>query len=151
MTDPNDIELAAVRKFFALGFADDFAPGKIGKAEAGVVERAVEYVSSRFGHLAYVLGLALDFTMVAQRLSQFDPAAKVFRPGLDEAGLLAAYPPTTSETKNVNTLTLTFRHEGKLKKVGIRAIEEKVCDLFVATDRSGYPSAASSDGQRNID
>jgi hypothetical protein len=141
MTDTNDIEQAAVLKFLALGFADDFVPRKIGKTEAIVLGQAVDYVSSRFGQLTYILGLALDFTMAAQLISRMDPQLKEFRPAYDEAGLFTAYPRTTSETKNVNTLTFTVHHEGKAKKIGIRAIEEKVCDLFVAADRSGYPSA----------
>lgn len=139
MTDA--IEMAAIRKFLALGFPDDFTPGKIGKSEAIVLARAIKIVSSRFGQLKYVLGLALDFTIVAQRLSKFDLDAKKFRPDLDRARLFATYPRTRSETKNVNTLTFTIRHAGKIGKVGIRTIEEKVCDLFVAADRSGYPSA----------
>lgn len=141
MTDLAENEQAAIQRFLALGFPENFVPRKLKEAEAAIVERVVDYVANRIGQATYVLGLALDFTMVAQLLSQFDPAAKAFRPGFDEATLFATYPQTTSKTKNVNTLTLTVQHEGKERKIGIRRIEEKVIDLFVAADRSGYPSA----------
>ncbi len=100
--------------------------------------------------LTYVLNLALDFIMVAQKLSEFDPEATEFREHMDEAALFARYPPVTSTNdKNVNTLTLTFTYQKKVgnkykdttKRVGIRSVEEDVCDLFMAADRTGFTSA----------
>ncbi len=142
MTGRTDIEEAAVSRFLRIGFAEGFAPPEISKAEKSVINRIVAFVDAKFGKAAYVLGLALDFAVAAQQISRFDPAAKQFRGGMTEADIFTRYPRTTSTAeKNVNTLTLTVAHDEQVKRVGIRGTEEKVCDLFLAADRTGYPSA----------
>src|SRR4051812_46079081 len=118
MSERSEIETAAVARFLEAGFDEGFAPEEVSEAERAVIGRVLGYVEARFCQITYVLGLALDFTMAAQKLSEFDPEAKGFRPGLDEAALFARYPRTASAgTQNVNTLTLTFQHGTRTKKV----------------------------------
>ena len=86
----------------------------------------------------YVLGLAIDFVSLAQKISRSDPELGAFRPGLTEAELFSRYHAGTAEDDEQGN-TLTFRFEGQ--SFGIRAVEEAVCDLFIKADRTGYPSA----------
>ena len=153
MSSRTEIEQAAVNRFLEKGFEEDFTPEEVKDAEKAVIEGIIEYVDTRMNlpkALTYVLNLALDFIMVAQKLSEYDTGANDFREDMDEATLFARYPRTTSTAdKNVSTLTLTFtvqkkvgnRYQDAIKKVGIRPVEEDVCDLFMAADRTGFTSA----------
>ena len=142
MSERTEIEQAAIDRFLGLGFDNGFTPAQVSVSENDIISRAFKYIEDRYSSLTYVLGLGLDFIMVAQKISKHDPEARKFRSDLDLKALFTRYPRTTSNgSKNVNTLTLTFQHKGKVKKEGIRVIEEKVCDLFMAADRTGYPSA----------
>jgi len=143
MTERTEIEATAAARFIALGFDNDFTLATPSGPEQEVIDQIIKNVGDHFhAGTTYILGLALDFTMVAQKLSHFDPEAKEFRPALDEQSLFARYPRTTTVgTRNVNTLTLKFSDGSRPRSVGIRTIEEAVCDLFIASDRTGYPSA----------
>jgi hypothetical protein len=142
MPDRTEIETAAVARFLETGFPKGFAPGRAGKEEVRVIDGIVRYVEDRFKPLTYVLNLALDFTLVAQKLSAFDLDAKSFRPDVTEAGLFAKYPKAVARGAKADaTLTLTVRHADKVHRVGIRRVEEDVCDLFIACDRTGFTSA----------
>jgi hypothetical protein len=142
VSERTEVEETAVARFLGKGFAENFAPKKVSNAEKSVINGILRYVSSRFNTITYILGLALDFTMAAQKLSEYDEEAKEFRGALNDRTLFARYPRTTSTSeKNVNTLTLTFQHNKLTRRVGIRGIEEDVCDLFLAADRTGYPNA----------
>jgi hypothetical protein len=141
MRERTEIETAAIARFLDKGFDEGFTPGEVSEAELALSGHILKSVEDKFHSVTYILGLPLDFTVVAQKLSEFDLDAKDFRGDLDETALFARYPRTTSGTQNVNTLTLTFQFNSKTKKVGIRRVEEDVCDLFIAADRTGYPSA----------
>lgn len=129
-------------EFLNSGFAAEFKPDAISAREAATVAQVIAYVNT---HIAkqkrprkYVLGLALDFAMLAQRLSRVDAAARAFNPGLTEKSLFTRYELVTMRgTTTANTLTLMY-HE---TKEGIRRIEEQVVTMFHALNRRGYPSA----------
>lgn len=130
-----------VQHFFQLGFEPGFVPSKLVAAEEEIISIVMKSVQ---GNLiggrprVYTIGLALDFTLLAQRLSNVDEKAKSFRPTLDEEGLFKRYSLITERgTATANTLTIEF----KGKKEGIRKLEEAVIALFNSLNRSGYPSA----------
>jgi ethanolamine utilization microcompartment shell protein EutS len=106
--------------------------------EEAVIDEILAYVDERFGRMKYVLGLALDFTLLAQRLTLIDPQARHFRPELTAEALFVRYPRVTERGRTAaNTLTVTF--EGR--EEGIRRIEEQVRRLFYQLARPGYPSS----------
>ncbi len=95
-------------------------------------------MSERIGASKYVLGLALDFALLAQQLSETDSAARAARPEFDEKQLFARYRLVEARgTTKANTLTLAYQQ----KRFGIRKLEEDVGRLFVALNRPSYPSA----------
>ncbi len=138
MTQRTTIEQEAIDGFVTPSFPPSFKPGRMSGEERSLIEAILQGVEEQFGTLKYVLGLALDFTILAQKLSHHDPEAKAFRRGLTEAELLARYELVPNRGKR-QTNTLSLRFAGSA--FGIRAIEEAVCDLFVLADRTGYPSA----------
>ena len=131
-------EQEAINSFLASSFDPGFTPGPLVEEERGLVDAIMRAVEGQFSPLTYILGLALDFTLLAQRLSRLDPEARLFRRKLTEATLLARYELVTKRgKKQVNTLTFKYG----AATLGIRTIEESVCDLFIKADRTGYPSA----------
>jgi len=113
-------------------------PVEISEAEQATVESIKAFVATRFSDARYVLGLALDFALVAQRLSLHDSTAKSHRPDLSKDELFARYQQRTSHAgRTSNTLTLKYERQS----VGIRKIEESVVNLFMELMRPGYPSA----------
>ena len=111
----------------------DFAPG-----EAKVVEKVMGYVTQRFSRMKYILGLGIDFVVLAQRLSEWDDSAKAFRQDLDDESLFEHYSLITSRGgRKANTLSFEFNGN----QAGIRKTEERVVQLFHALNRTGYPSA----------
>ena len=72
-------EAEVISKFLAPYFGTGFNPAKIGKDEQAVLKGIADYVSGKFSDAKYVLGLALDFTLLAQLLSAHDPDAKPYR------------------------------------------------------------------------
>ncbi len=88
--------------------------------------------------MRYILGLALDFVILAQRLAAADPEAKRFRPDLSYENLFQKYKLITERGESqANTLTLQCGDT----QAGIRKTEESVVALFHSLDRTGYPSA----------
>jgi hypothetical protein len=137
-------EAAVILAFLEPYFGGGFQPGKVNRAEAGAINRILTYVRDHFGGMRYILGLALDFTLLAQRLAIHDPEAKRFRADLTKEALFLRYPRITQRgSRQANTLTVQFEdrsHKIQVKE-GIRAIEEAVGDLFNDLNRTGYPSA----------
>lgn len=114
------------------------ADAKLGADEQRIVERVQEYIATRFKGMKYILGLALDFTLLAQRLSTVDEESKGLREGLTEEGLFARYQLVTERgSRQANTLTLKY---GGMQQ-GIRKIEESVAEFFHRLKRTDYPSA----------
>lgn len=112
-----------------------FTPGD---AEQQRIQFVLDYVGRSFKRAKYVLGLALDFTLLAQRLSLVDTDAKSARKRLTEATLFRRYRRIKERgDTQANTLTLKF---GDVTE-GIRKIEESVSALFNELKRSSYPSA----------
>jgi len=135
-------ENVEIKKFLALGFDEKFSPKVVSVAEKTAISDIVDIVEKNISGQArprrYVLGLALDFTFLAQRLSNSDTAAKLFQPDLTESLLFSTYSLITSRgNTTANTLTLEYGSSQE----GIRRIEEHVVDFFHSINRSGYPSA----------
>ena len=106
--------------------------------EEALMQKGMAYVESRFSRAKYTLGLALDFTLLAQKLSALDPTAKAARPGLTIEEFRQRYARIVARGgRTANTLTVTYAGE----QIGIRGIEEEVAVLFHGLDRSDYPSA----------
>lgn len=138
MSERTPVEQEAVDLFLESYFSDHYSPGPIDADERRLIDDIFRTVESQFNPMTYVLGLAIDFAMLAQQISHHDLDAKQFRGSLTEAEMFARYELITKRgKKNVNTLSFRL---GK-KTRGIRAIEEAVCDLFIKADRTGYPSA----------
>jgi hypothetical protein len=111
---------------------------RLGAEELRIVERAEGYVAARFKGMKYILGLAIDFTLLAQRLSTVDEEGKALRKDLTEEELFARYRLVTERgSRQANTLTLKF---GGMQQ-GIRKIEESVAEFFHRLKRTDYPSA----------
>ena len=138
MTARTALEQEAIEEFFAPSFPADFRPGRIGDEERSIIDAILRSVKTQFNPLTYILGLALDFTVLAQKLSHDDPKAKQLRINFTEAALLSRYELVTMRGRN-QANTLSFK--SKNKTLCIRSVEEAVCDLFIKADRAGYPSA----------
>lgn len=124
--------------FLSEHFRDLRPAGGLGSEEQTIIEWIISYVDTRFGRMKYILGLALDFAIVAQRLSLIDSDAKGFRPQLTEEDIFEKYTLITERgSRKANTLTLEYAGVQE----GIRRVEESVANLFHALERSDYPSA----------
>jgi hypothetical protein len=131
-----------VRAFLEQAFSSTTKIAPLSPAEAAVESDILVYVDREVAAASrprtYVLGLALDFLLLAQKISNVDGKAKKFRPALDEKSLFARYPLVTKRGEvTANTLTLTFENHQE----GIRKLEESVVSLFHGLNRLSYPSA----------
>jgi hypothetical protein len=113
-------------------------PENTSNDEIDIINQILKTVESQFKKKKYVLGQALNFTMIAQKLSNYDVEQKLFTAELtfdeifERYGLVESRGDTTA-----NTLTLKY----SVQEEGIRKIEESVVNLFHSMDRSDYPSA----------
>lgn len=127
-----------IQTFLEPHFGIDFKPVAVGKAEQSTTKGVLTYIEEKFAGMRYVLGLALDFTLLAQQISNHDPDAKKSRPNLTKEELFNRYEFVTSrDGRTANTLSLKYQSQ----TIGIRKIEESVVDLFGELSRPGYPSA----------
>ena len=86
----------------------------------------------------YVLGLAVDFLLLAQELAGVDPALNTFRQDFSEEILFKQYSLVKERGgQTSNTLTLTFAETS----IGIRKFEEAVSTFFHTQKRTEYPNA----------
>ena len=136
---PND---AHVDTFLKTAFDLPFNSQPISETENRLLMDILTYVRSHITGASrpkkYMLGLALDFTLLSQRLSIVDAQAKKFRPSLNEQKLFQRYNLITERGETTaNTLTLKFNETQE----GIRKLEERVVELFHSLNRRGYPSA----------
>jgi hypothetical protein len=128
----------ALQVFLDGHFGKDFEPSAPSAAEVATLNSLVDYVAVMLPQARYVAGLVIDFAVLAQKLSHFDPQAKSARPSLTEATLFEQYELIKSRGKTTaNTLTLKYG----ANQFGIRAIEEEVVDLFRSKLKRPYPSA----------
>ncbi len=108
-------------------------------AERKAIRDIVALVEERMSAMKYVLGLAMDFSLLAQQLSSLDQDGQVARPGLERAQLFDRYRLITARGSNTaNTLTVVYAE----RKFGIRKLEESVIQLFLDLKRPSYPSSA---------
>lgn len=131
-----------IDNFLNTGFAKKHDLSFVCEKELQLITQVLEYVNSNIAGVSrprkYVLGLALDFTLLAQRLSNIDSEAKVFRPNLTESSLFNRYTLVLSRAgTQANTLTLVYNGQSE----GIRKLEERVGEFFHSLNRTGYPSA----------
>ncbi len=135
---PDGLQTDVITSFLTPYFGFNFSPRPFTTTEHQIVAEILDFVQLKFSGSKYVLGLALDFTLLAQKLSKYDAEARDFRPHLRIPDLFARYTLLTSRgTRQANTLTLEFQGQ----REGIRRIEESVVDLFISLFRPGYPSA----------
>jgi len=133
-----DLEQEIVQKFMDdVFFGGEYAVADV-SGEEGLIDQYLGYIDSRFRSMKYILGLGLDFCVLAQKLSHQDTDMKQYTPNLSIEEIFERYELVKSRgSKKANTLTLKY---GDTQE-GIRKIEESVANLFHAMDRSDYPSA----------
>ncbi|GAA5526175.1 hypothetical protein Maes01_02770 [Microbulbifer aestuariivivens] len=130
-------EKELIDEFMSYAFSGDVKASAL-KDEDALIAQILETVLSQFKRKKYVLGQALDFTMLAQKLSNHDIELKEFTPNLTIDEIFERYGLVESRGDTAaNTLTLRYSQY----EYGIRKIEESVANLFHAMDRSDYPSA----------
>lgn len=139
MYERTDTEIEAIQELLSPHFGTAFEPDELANSEHIIIQQVLEYVGSRFTRMKYILGLALDFAIVAQRLSNVDDSAKQLREQLTIEQLFKRYQLVTERgEQQANTLTLKFAQS---TEVGIRRIEESLVQFFHSLNRSKYPSA----------
>lgn len=105
----------------------------IGNEEEGEIQSIVEAVSESFHDNVGKLGMALDFLVVAEKLSQVDDWVGGFDSEIDTEDVLDHY-----DTKDTNTLTILYDGE----QYGIRSVQNRVRDLFIYDlRRTNFPSS----------
>jgi hypothetical protein len=135
---PGEGEKEIIKDFLEPHFGIGFSPAPITPEEDRLIGQTLEFVSGKFSDARYVLGLAIDFALLAQQLSLHDPGAKEARLGLTKEDIFARYTLITARAgRAANTLTLQYGRQ----RIGIRKIEESIIDLFIDLTRPGYPSA----------
>lgn len=121
--------------------ADWFPAGQEHSQPTGseaTVRAIVQYVDGRFSAMKYILGLAIDFVVLAQRVSQADANFTPLMVSENDDTLFGRYPLVQARgTKKSNTLTVTVGEY----RYGIRKTEERVADAFHKMQRSDFPSA----------
>lgn len=129
---------AIIDEFLDRYFGSGFMPEPLADEEQRLITQVLDWVERQFNRMRYAVGVALDFTLLAQRLSQVDPAAKRFRSDLTWADIEHRYERIARRGETLaNTLTLAYGGHAE----GIRTIEEAVLGLFRKLDRPGYSSA----------
>jgi len=119
-------------------FGSNFQSSPLTPQEQAITDDVLAGMERDFSGKRYILGLALDFALLAQKLSAVDREAKAFRPDITIDTLFQRYERITEKSGRLaNTLTVRYGTTSE----GIRKIEEQVVKLFHALDRSGYPSA----------
>jgi len=133
-------ERKATRRFLEEHFASrEEEEETLSDEEKETIRQVLGYVEERFGGMKYILGLALDFVFLAQRVSEGERGNR-FEPDLSEEDLFERYERVKrSDGRELNTLTI--RRENNGETVGIRQTEEDVLEFFHDLGRTDYPSA----------
>ncbi len=125
-------------RYFGTYFLSTDRSGQLSSIEVAVVDFCETYVKSRFPKMKYILGLSIDFILLAQSLRNHHAPLSNFDPRRSEETIFASYPLVLKRReKQANTLTL--RYEGK--EFGLRKFEELVLSYFNDQRKLGYPSA----------
>ena len=137
-------EREAVHRFLYGYFGEEFVAGDLTPQEQETIDEIVAYTNAHVVAAAsgrrrrYVLGLALDFLLLAQQVCSVDPGRKRFSPTLTEGDLRTRYRFVKERGGDAaNTLTL----ERGAFSAGIRPLEEAVLALFHRLKRPEYPVA----------
>lgn len=131
-------EQQLLAEFLAPYFGREMRLAPVTPQEQDVIDAVLATVERDFSGKRYILGLALDFSLLAQRLALVDADAKAFRSEITTDILFQHYERVTEKSGRLaNTLTVKYGASTE----GIRRIEEQVVKLFHALNRSGYPSA----------
>lgn len=111
----------------------DHDPEAISDDVIAEIEQMVATVSDSLLHNVGELGMALDFLIVAEELSQVDDWQPGYTPDIDRNDILSRY-----DTKDTNTLTILYNDN----QYGIRPIQNEVRDLFIyELRRTNFPSS----------
>lgn len=132
-------EQAAVNALLDPVFGSGFKPAALQAGEQAVIDRVIEEVVGHFDNKSqYPLGLAIDFALLAQALSEHDPRLTKFEPKLRFEDLESRYEVIEKRgKKTANTLTLRYQDQ----EIGIRRFEQNVRGMFLQAQHFGYPSA----------
>ena len=132
-----DLEKTKVAEFLQPYFKKNIV-GVPTRTDKETEREIITYVSSRFSQMKYILGLAIDFVVLAQRVSCIDPKYTPLKAGDSYSVIEERYPRIKSRgKKKANTLTLVVCDQ----LIGIRKTEEEVVDVFHAMQRTNFPSA----------
>jgi len=102
--------------------------------ELRVIDRLIEEEKEEFSNSKGTLGLALDFLMVAEQLSQADEWLSGFDPDVDTDDVLDRY----DQASVKSTLTINWNGE----KYAIRPVHNEVIDIFREDlKRTNFPSS----------
>lgn len=135
---PTSAEQTSINAFLASFFTASPPLESLTPQELQLIEIIVAEVLTRAAKARYILGSAVDYLLMAQKLAAFDPVANGFQPELTEQALFERYELVIERNgKKANTLTLRF---GSKAEAGMRGFEEKVVDWFRGLGRN-YPSA----------
>lgn len=128
---------------FIKGFFGDDSGGPLAEGEEALLQTVVHSVRKRASEFTFVIGLAVDFAVLAEQLSEYEGAWKEFGEDLTFQETLSRFELKTARSgQPANTLSLRPRSAPSAPFRGIRAIENRVVDLFHHLNRTGYPSAA---------
>lgn len=134
---PTEHEKEIINEFLSQYFRSEYVhdASKIESDEESEIESLIERANDLFGNSKGTLGLALDFLIVAEQISQKDTYLSGFDPDLDEESIMERYDQAATKA------TLTLKYDGE--SFGIRPVHEKVIDCFHDDlRRTNFPSAA---------
>ena len=130
-----ELEDARIEEFLRRHFRDEYqhSPEEISTDEQEVIEHLVQRVEELFSSSKGTLGLALDFLIVAEDISQVDSFPVDFNPEISVSDILAQYEQTAKST-------LTFQVSGDT--YGIRPVHNELITLFrEELNRTNFPSS----------
>jgi len=141
--DHTPLEIDSIERFLSGYFPDAYehdtrveSKETLSDAELSEIEEMIDLVDTHFSRSKGVLGLALDFLMVAEQLSQFDEDLVDFDTTINRSKIFDRF------DRKDTSATLTFRHAGQ--QFGIRPVHNEVIDLF--RDQLGRTNFPSSPG-----
>lgn len=114
--------------------ASDLFSSEIQSEEQELIQTVISHADEHFQSSKGTLGLALDFIMVAEQLSQKDGYLADFDLGINQAKIFDRYDQKATKS------TLTFKHKGE--SYAIRSVHNEVIDFFRNDlDRTNFPSS----------
>ena len=137
-SQPRSLLSSLDEQYFGEYFGEADRIGSLNLQESNLISRCEGYVKDRFSTMKYILGLALDFTLLAQCLRKHDESLAEFDANRSEDLIFTKYTLITQRgARQSNTLTLKFGEYA----YGIRRLEELVLSYFYQQRKLGYPSA----------